>query len=149
MPESSLGDRLRGLFASQEELEARELREQATDAGAQSLASCVPRSRVTLRGTVTSVTSDADNGWLEAELDDGSGTVRLMYLAMVTVITMKPQPWSSCDASATHTLSVSARISQRAVSDAAEINSSLPTPILLNSLSLKRRKGVSLVADRK
>ena len=80
MPESSLGDRLRGLFASQEELEARELREQATDAGAQSLASCVPRSRVTLRGTVTSVTSDADNGWLEAEMNDGTGTLRLIWM---------------------------------------------------------------------
>ena len=80
MPESSLGDRLRGLFASQEELEARELREQATDAGAQTLASCAERSRVTLRGTIVSVTSDAENGWLEAELDDGSGTVRLIWM---------------------------------------------------------------------
>ena len=80
MPERSLGQRLRDFFVAQEELEARELREQAAEVGAQSLASCVPRSRVTLRGTVTSVTSDADNGWLEAEMNDGTGTLRLIWM---------------------------------------------------------------------
>lgn len=90
MPESSLGDRLRGLFASQEELEARELRQQATDAGAQTLASCAERSRVTLRGTIVSVTSDAENGWLEAELDDGSGTVRLIWMGRTRIGCLLP-----------------------------------------------------------
>lgn len=90
MPESSLGDRLRGLFASQEELEARELREQATDAGAQTLASCAERSRVTLRGTIVSVTSDAENGWLEAELNDGSGTVRLIWMGRTRIGCLLP-----------------------------------------------------------
>ena len=90
MPESSLGDRLRGLFASQEELEARELREQATDAGAQTLASCAERSRVTLRGTIVSVTSDAENVWLEAELDDGSGTVRLIWMGRTRIGCLLP-----------------------------------------------------------
>ena len=90
MPERSLGQRLRGFFVAQEELEARELREQAAEVGAQSLASCVPRSRVTLRGTVTSVTSDADNGWLEAELDDGSGTVRLIWMGRTRIGCLLP-----------------------------------------------------------
>ena len=90
MPERSFGQRLRGFFVAQEELEARELREQAAEVGAQSLASCVPRSRVTLRGTVTSVTSDADNGWLEAELDDGSGTVRLIWMGRTRIGCLLP-----------------------------------------------------------
>ena len=105
MPERSLGQRLRGFFVAQEELEARELREQAAEVGAQSLASCVPRSRVTLRGTVTSVTSDADNGWLEAELDDGSGTVRLIWMGRTRIGCISPcariDAASSSDAAAT------------------------------------------------
>ena len=90
MPESSFGGRLKGFFVPQEELEARELREQATDAGAQTLASCAPRSRVTLRGTVVSVTSDAANGWLEAELNDGSGTVRLIWMGRTRIGCLLP-----------------------------------------------------------
>lgn len=90
MPEPSLGQRLRAFFVPQEELEARELREQATDSGAQSLASCAERSRVTLRGTIVSVTSDADNGWLEAELNDGSGTVRLIWMGRSHIACLLP-----------------------------------------------------------
>lgn len=74
------GERLRRHFLSHEELEARELREQAEVAGAQPLTSCRVRSLVTLRGTITSVTSDSDHGWLEAEVTDGSGTVRLVWM---------------------------------------------------------------------
>ncbi|WP_353082434.1 OB-fold nucleic acid binding domain-containing protein [Tessaracoccus lapidicaptus] len=74
------GERLRRYFLSHEELEATELREQAEVAGAQPLAACPVRSRVTLRGTITSVTSDAAHGWLEAEVSDGSGTVRLVWM---------------------------------------------------------------------
>ena len=90
MPESSLGERLRGFFVPQEELEARELREQATDAGAQTLTSCAQRSRVTLRGTIVSVTSDAENGWLEAELNDGSGIVRLIWMGRTRIACRLP-----------------------------------------------------------
>ncbi|MFT3886664.1 MAG: OB-fold nucleic acid binding domain-containing protein [Arachnia sp.] len=100
MPDTSLAERLRGLFVPQEELEARELREQATDAGAQTLASCPPRSRVTLRGTIVSVTSDAENGWLEAELNDGSGTVRLIWMGRSRIGCLLPG----------HTLRVSGRL---------------------------------------
>ncbi len=80
MGKRPLGERLRRFFLSHEELEATELLEQSADAGAQPLASCAQRSRVTLRGTVTSVTSDADHGWLEADVSDGSGTVRLVWM---------------------------------------------------------------------
>ena len=77
---SSFGAKLRSLLLSEEELEAAELREAAEGAGAQTLASCPMRSHVTLQGTVTSVTADADHGWLEAEMSDGSGTVRLIWM---------------------------------------------------------------------
>lgn len=80
MAAGSLGERLRRLFLSHEELEAEELREQSVDCGAQTLATAQPRSRVRLRGTITSMTSDAANGWLEAELTDGTGVVRLVWM---------------------------------------------------------------------
>lgn len=72
----SLGERMRRLFLSHEELENEELREQSEVAGVQTVASAEPRSRVQLRGTIVSLTSDAKNGWLEAEVNDGTGTVR-------------------------------------------------------------------------
>ena len=76
----SLGERMRKLFLSHEELENEELREQSEVAGVQTVASAEPRSRVQLRGTIVSLTSDAKNGWLEAEVNDGTGTVRLVWM---------------------------------------------------------------------
>ncbi|MHA6509412.1 OB-fold nucleic acid binding domain-containing protein [Tessaracoccus sp. Y1736] len=80
MGKHSVADRLRRYFLSHEELEARELLEQAEDSGAQPLTSCQMRSRVVLQGTITAVTSDAQHGWLEAEVSDGSGTVKLVWM---------------------------------------------------------------------
>ena len=80
MAKRSLVERMRRLLLSHEELEASELREEAQVAGAQSLRSAPPRSKVTLRGTVSSVTTDSKHGWLEAELNDGSGTVSLVWM---------------------------------------------------------------------
>lgn len=80
MPDATFADRVRRFFLTHEELEDEELREQSVDSGAQTLASAPIRSRVTLRGTITSVTSDARNGWLEAEVSDGTGTVRLVWM---------------------------------------------------------------------
>lgn len=80
MARMSLLERLRRLVTPVEELEATELRQRAADVGAQPLASCAPRSRVILRGEIVSITSDAKNGWLEAEVNDGSGTVRLIWM---------------------------------------------------------------------
>jgi len=80
MSGGSFAGKLRRFFASHEELEAEELRQQSVVSGAETLASARPRSRVTLRGTITSITSDARNGWLEAEVTDGTGTVRLVWM---------------------------------------------------------------------
>lgn len=77
---STLRDRMHRFLLTHEELEDEELREQAVEAGAQSLASARPRSRVQLRGTIVSLTSDARNGWLEAEVSDGTGIVRLVWM---------------------------------------------------------------------
>lgn len=90
MPASAVGDKLRRFFLSHEELEAEDLRDQATQAGAQMLAECQHQARVTLRGTVTSVTSDAKNGWLEAEVNDGSGTVRLIWMGRDRIACLLP-----------------------------------------------------------
>ena len=80
MARSGLLGRLRKWLTPIEEIEATELRQRAEDCGAQPLAAAQPRSRVTLRGEIVSVTSDAKNGWLEAEVNDGSGTLRLIWM---------------------------------------------------------------------
>lgn len=90
MGKRPLGERLRRLFLSQEELEDEELREEAVDCGAEPLGSCRMRSRVTLRGTVTSVTSDAQHGWLEAEVNDGTGVVRLIWMGRSRIECLLP-----------------------------------------------------------
>ena len=41
-------------------------------------------------GTIASVTSDAKNGWLEAELTDGTGTVRLVWMGRSHLECMRP-----------------------------------------------------------
>ena len=82
--------KLRRMFLSHEELEAEELRELSVDAGAETLASARPRSRVTLMGTITSITSDARNGWLEAEVTDGTGTVRLVWMGRGHIACLLP-----------------------------------------------------------
>ena len=63
MGKRSVAERLRRYFLSHEELEATELREQAEVSGAQPLTSCQMRSRVTLQGTITAVTSAATSAW--------------------------------------------------------------------------------------
>ena len=90
MGHQPLSEKLRRFFLTAEELEATELRESAEDSGCQTLADSPPRSVVRLQGTVTSVTSDADNGWLEAELDDGSGTVRLIWMGRTRIGCLLP-----------------------------------------------------------
>ncbi|NHB83676.1 OB-fold nucleic acid binding domain-containing protein [Tessaracoccus sp. HDW20] len=84
MSGGSFAGKLRRFFASHEELEAEDLRQQSVISGAVTLATAQPRSRVTLRGTITSITSDARNGWLEAEVTDGTGTVRLVWMGATT-----------------------------------------------------------------
>lgn len=90
MPHVPLGERLRRFFLSHEELEAEELRDQAHEAGAEPLAQAKVRSRVTVVGTVTSVTSDAASGWLEAAVSDGTGSVRLVWMGRSRIECLLP-----------------------------------------------------------
>lgn len=85
-----LGERMRRFFLSHEELEAEELRDQSHDAGAEPLAEAAPRSRVTVFGTITSVTSDAASGWLEAVVNDGTGSVRLVWMGRSRIECLLP-----------------------------------------------------------
>ncbi len=75
----SLGERFRRFLSSVEQLEAEELADQARRAGAVPLSECQIRQKVTLRGTVTSVTA-SNTSWLEADLNDGTGTVSLIWM---------------------------------------------------------------------
>lgn len=75
----SLGDRLRRFLSSPEQQEAEDRADQARAAGAMPLSECKVRQKVTLRGTVTSVTS-SNAAWLEALLEDGTGSVNLIWM---------------------------------------------------------------------
>ncbi|PSL03724.1 ATP-dependent DNA helicase RecG [Haloactinopolyspora alba] len=68
--------------ASDAEVDAEELRDDAREAGCQSLAEVPERSRVKVRGTLRSVTLQPRQGTpaLEAELFDGSDSVTLVWL---------------------------------------------------------------------
>lgn len=90
MSDKPLGERVRRIFTSEEELEAQELRERATGCGAQPIAEAELRSHVVIRGTVISVTSDAENGWLEAEVSDGTGMVRLVWMGRSRIECLLP-----------------------------------------------------------
>ena len=76
----SFGDRVRRLFSTAEQLEAEDLEERSLESGAEHIAGAAPRSRVKFRGTVTSLTTAPDSGWLEAVLNDGTGTVKLVWM---------------------------------------------------------------------
>lgn len=70
------------LTSTDEELEAAELRQDAIQAGATPVAACGRRERVSVSGTLRSVTLRPRGGVpaLEAELYDGTGTVSLVWL---------------------------------------------------------------------
>lgn len=76
----SLGSRIRRIFSTAEELEAEDQQERARESGAQQISEAVPRSVVRLRGTISAMTAQPDSGWLEAELSDGSGSVKLVWM---------------------------------------------------------------------
>lgn len=75
----SLGDRLRRLLTSPEQLEAEDRADHARAAGAIPLIECKVRQKVTLQGTITSVSSSNTAG-LEAVLEDGTGSVHLIWM---------------------------------------------------------------------
>ncbi len=85
----SLGQRLRRFLLSPEQQEAEARADQARAAGAVPLNECRVRQKVTVRGTVTSVT-DSSTPWLEAVLDDGTGTVNLIWMGRRRIECMTP-----------------------------------------------------------
>ncbi|MDO5736336.1 MAG: OB-fold nucleic acid binding domain-containing protein [Propionibacteriaceae bacterium] len=75
----SIGERFRRFLSTAEQLEAEDLADQSKRAGAVPLNECLIRQKVTVRGTVTSVTA-SNQSWLEADLNDGTGTVSLIWM---------------------------------------------------------------------
>lgn len=89
-PKRSLGERIRRVFATPEQREAGVLGERTRRSGAETIAGAEPRSRVRVRGVVTAVTSAPRTGWLEAELDDGTGTLTLVWMSRRRLEVIQP-----------------------------------------------------------
>jgi RecG-like helicase len=82
MGDGKLRKAVRRFASNEDELEADDLQEQAASRGATALKSCSDRKRVTVMGTVKSLTlrPRAGTPTLEVELYDGSGYVTLIWL---------------------------------------------------------------------
>jgi hypothetical protein len=80
------------LTSSQDQLEADELLEDTQERGATPISRCGDRERVTVSGTLRTVTLRPRAGVpaLEAELYDGSGTVALVWLGRRRVPGIEP-----------------------------------------------------------
>jgi hypothetical protein len=80
------------LTSSDEQLEAEELLEETQERGATPVVRCRDRDRVTVSGTLRTVTLRPRAGVpaLEAELYDGSGTVSLVWLGRRRVPGIEP-----------------------------------------------------------
>jgi RecG-like helicase len=97
---SEVGDReggrlrraVRRLASNDEDLEADELRKESASKGATALERCQDRRRVTVLGTVRSLTLRPRAGTpsLEVELYDGSGTVTLVWLGRRELAGLEP-----------------------------------------------------------
>jgi RecG-like helicase len=83
---------VRAIAAEDEEIEARDLRHQAESTGATPMARCSERERVTIRGTVRSLTLRPRSGTpaLEVELYDGSASVVLVWLGRREIAGIAP-----------------------------------------------------------
>ncbi|HRA06528.1 MAG TPA: OB-fold nucleic acid binding domain-containing protein [Propionicimonas sp.] len=75
-------DALRRLGATNAELESQERQRVADEVGASRIGDLEDRQSAWLRGTLTVITMKPRNGtpWLEAELNDGSGAVTLIWM---------------------------------------------------------------------
>lgn len=82
MPEGRLRRAMRRLTTDDDDLAAEDLQERAAAAGATSLAECADRSKVTVLGTVKSVTLRPRAGVpaLEVEVYDGTGSLFVVWL---------------------------------------------------------------------
>lgn len=82
MGENKFVKALKRLGASNAELESEERQRVAESAGANRVCDCSDRQAVRLRGTITVLTMKPRAGmpWLEAEFNDGSGAVSLIWM---------------------------------------------------------------------
>lgn len=82
MAGNPFGRALRRLGRSSEDLDSEEAVRAAQASGAQTIAKCTDRQRATLRGRIAVLTLRPRSGtpWLEAELNDGSGTITLIWM---------------------------------------------------------------------
>lgn len=73
---------LKRMVSSTAELESEDLRREAEREGARQVVSCADREKVVLRGTIRAVTHPPldEAPRLEAEFDDGSGVVTLIWM---------------------------------------------------------------------
>ena len=82
MPGNPIGRALRWFGRSSEELDSEEAVRAAQASGAMTIAECIDRQRATLRGRIAVLTLRPRSGtpWLEAELNDGSGSITLIWM---------------------------------------------------------------------
>ena len=87
-----LSKAVRKFTAENQELDAEDLQEQVTKAGATTVSHCQDRAPVTVLGTIRAMTIRPRAGVpaLEAELYDGSGTVTLVWLGRRTIAGLGP-----------------------------------------------------------
>ncbi|WP_245725696.1 OB-fold nucleic acid binding domain-containing protein [Propionibacterium cyclohexanicum] len=80
------------MISSDRELESEELVDEAIRSGATPIGEVGDRQRVTVQGTVSVVTLNPNerHHWLEAELTDGSGTVKLIWMGRHTISGVDP-----------------------------------------------------------
>jgi len=90
--DSKLRRAVRRFASNEDELEADDLQEQSASGGATALKACGDRKRVTVMGTVKSLTlrPRAGTPTLEVELYDGSGTVTLIWLGRRELAGLEP-----------------------------------------------------------
>lgn len=81
-PVGMWGRAVRRLTSSNSEYENEQLAELARHSGCQTLSECGSRQLATLHGRINSVTLSprGARSWLEAELEDGTGTVTLVFM---------------------------------------------------------------------
>lgn len=87
-----LSKAVRKFTAENQELEAEELQQKASESGATTVSKCQDRVPVTVLGTIRAMTIRPRAGVpaLEAELYDGSGTVTLVWLGRRTIAGLGP-----------------------------------------------------------
>lgn len=88
----AFGHAVRRLTSSNEDIESAQLRRDSARQGAQSVDTCRDRSKVEIRGTIASLNVQPVNKttWLEAELNDGSGKVTLIWMGRTSVPGIEP-----------------------------------------------------------